>query len=130
PIPWGSDHVGKPLPEYVTGDECLFCHRADVGPAWTTNRHHRSLTEADPTAPALAALKQSPSLEKYANEVKLLLGGSRQTRYLKPAKEYGKLELLSVAWAGGKLVTPDNPHWDASTFQAASVGCHTTDVYP
>src|SRR5439155_7799106 len=87
-LPWGSDHVGKPLPEYVTGDECLFCHRADVGPSWTMNRHHRSLTEADPAAPALAALKQSPSLEKYADEVKLLLGGSRQTRYLKPAKEY------------------------------------------
>ena len=32
PAAWGSDHVGKPVPEYVTGDECLFCHRDDVGP--------------------------------------------------------------------------------------------------
>src|SRR5437867_3363684 len=28
---WGSDHIGKPLPEFASGDECLFCHR-DVGP--------------------------------------------------------------------------------------------------
>ena len=31
PAAWGSDHVGRPLPEYVTGEECLFCHRKDVG---------------------------------------------------------------------------------------------------
>jgi hypothetical protein len=39
PAAWGSDHVGKPVPEYVTGDECLFCHREKVGPTWGANRH-------------------------------------------------------------------------------------------
>src|SRR5689334_7839434 len=28
PSAWGSDHVGKALPEFITSDECLFCHRA------------------------------------------------------------------------------------------------------
>ena len=37
PAAWGGDHVGKPLPAYVTGDECLFCHRK-IGPAWGKNR--------------------------------------------------------------------------------------------
>ncbi len=29
----GNNHVGQPVPEYLTGDECLFCHR--VKPAST-----------------------------------------------------------------------------------------------
>src|SRR6266446_1000602 len=31
PVAWGSNHVGKPIPEYVHGDECLFCHRNNIG---------------------------------------------------------------------------------------------------
>src|SRR5205809_1107309 len=27
PAAWGSDHAGKPLPSFTSGDECLFCHR-------------------------------------------------------------------------------------------------------
>jgi hypothetical protein len=134
PAAWGGDHVGKPIPEYVTGDECLFCHRADVGPAWTRNRHHRTIHEADVESASLRALKESPPLQKLAGEVKLLLGGHDHQRFLKPAQSYGKLELLSVAWApatgkeGGKLLSPDNPHWDARKFQDACAGCHTTAV--
>src|SRR5437016_8926346 len=81
PAAWGSDHVGKPIPEYVTGDECLFCHRADVGPSWSMNRHHRTIREADAEAAPVAALKASPPLQPLAAEVKLLLGGSQQLRY-------------------------------------------------
>src|SRR5438445_660456 len=90
PASWGGDHVGKPVPEYVTGDECLFCHRADVGPEWTMNRHHRTIREADTESASLVALKRSTPLQKFAGEVKLLLGGNQHLRYLKPAKSYGK----------------------------------------
>jgi hypothetical protein len=130
PSAWGSDHVGKPVPEYVTGDECLFCHRTDVGPSWTMNRHHRTIRETDAQSAPLVALKKSPPLEKFAGEVKLLLGGNQHLRYLKPAKGYGKLELLSVAWeqSSGRLISPDNPHWDPQKFQDACAGCHTTGV--
>ena len=38
PAAWGSDHVGQNFPEYMTGDECLFCHRR-IGPSWNNNRH-------------------------------------------------------------------------------------------
>ena len=48
PAAWGSDHVGKPVPEYVDGNECLFCHRNDVGPAWSDNRHNRSVRDDRP----------------------------------------------------------------------------------
>src|SRR2546421_9631828 len=80
PAAWGSDHVGRPVPEYVTGEECLFCHRNDVGPAWTSNRHHRTLREAETEAPALAALKAVPALRAVAEETKLLLGNSQRVR--------------------------------------------------
>ncbi|HLJ96911.1 MAG TPA: hypothetical protein VKU02_27350 [Gemmataceae bacterium] len=134
PAAWGSDHVGKPVPEYVTGDECLFCHRADVGPAWTKNRHQRTVREAETDSAPLAALKNELSLQPFAGEVKLLLGGKRQVRYLKPAKGYGKLELLSVAWTPGtptqasKLLSLDQPHWDPQKFNDACAGCHATGV--
>lgn len=31
------------LPEFVTGDQCLFCHRADIGPTWQSNPHGATL---------------------------------------------------------------------------------------
>src|SRR4051794_37076027 len=43
PAGWGGDHVGRPLPEFTTGDECLFCHRPMDGPGYAENRHVQSL---------------------------------------------------------------------------------------
>lgn len=31
-------------PEFVAGDQCLFCHRNDIGPAWGKNRHNLTVT--------------------------------------------------------------------------------------
>src|SRR5262249_16085542 len=99
PAAWGSDHVGKPLPEFVTGDECLFCHRNDIGPFWPKNRHQLTLREASADAPALVALKKETGLKERAAEVKYLLGGNRRQRFLKSAEAYGRLEMLSAEWA-------------------------------
>ena len=31
----------KEVPEFIAGDQCLFCHRNDIGPAWGKNaRQH------------------------------------------------------------------------------------------
>src|SRR5438105_4008947 len=43
---FAQDHVGKPLPEYVTGDECLFCHRVQVADTWQQNPHARTVRPA------------------------------------------------------------------------------------
>ena len=46
------------------------------------------------------------------------------------------MDLLSVAWKAdtsgksGKLVSPDNPRWDARTFADQCAGCHATAVDP
>jgi predicted CXXCH cytochrome family protein len=134
PAAWGSDHVGQPVPEYATGDECLFCHRK-VGSSWGANRHNRTVRPLDDNSPALAALKQSEA-KRFAEEIKFILGDRQRQRFLKPVNAYGKLDLLSVEWipprAGkpGKLVSVERPHWDATRFGDSCAGCHTTAVDP
>lgn len=134
PAAWGGDHVGKPLPELVSGDECLFCHRS-VGSSWADNRHNRTVRAADEDSPALAALKQSPA-KALAGEVRFVMGDRQRQRFLKPAKEYGRVELLSVQWIpprGGKpgrLLAEGNPHWNGAQFGSGCAGCHATAVDP
>jgi len=36
----------NPAAAQVTGDECLFCHRNDIGPAWQKNRHGTTIRVA------------------------------------------------------------------------------------
>ena len=134
PADWGSDHVGKPIPEYVTGDECLFCHRMDVGPTWPANRHNLTLRPPRSDEAAVQALKEAPGLRGMADEVKLLLGNSERVRFLKRSDGYGKLDLHSVEWQppspgeDGRLVVTESPHWDAAAFGNRCAGCHTTAV--
>src|SRR5262245_40443978 len=61
PAGWGDDHVGKPVAEFVTGDECLFCHREKIGTTWGANRHNRTIRPFEDDSPARAALKESPA---------------------------------------------------------------------
>jgi hypothetical protein len=136
PAAWGSDHVGKPVPEYVAGDECLFCHRNDVGPSWNDNHHNRSVRELAPDSEGLAALLKSPALKGLAGSASLVMGETHRQRFLKPAAAYGQLDLLSVGWvppragaeAEGKLVDTERPQWDTKTFADSCAGCHSTAV--
>jgi hypothetical protein len=135
PAAWGGDHVGKPVPEYMTGDECLFCHRDKVGAKWGANRHNLTLRPFEKGSPAHAALKASPA-KNVAEDIKFVLGNEQRQRFLKPAQAYGRLELLSVEWTPPrqnkphKLMHAERPHWDAATFGNACAGCHTTAVEP
>lgn len=135
PAAWGSDHVGQPVPEYTTGDECLFCHREKVGAGWGANRHNRTIRPLDPESPAAGALKQPPARE-FAGAVTLVMGGPHRQRFLRASKEYGKLDLLSIEWVPprgetpGKLVSVERPHWNAAQFADSCAGCHTTAVDP
>lgn len=135
PSAWGSDHVGQPVPDYVTGDECLFCHRDSVGRTWGANRHQTTIRPPDKGSPALAALRQSPARDR-AGEITLIVGHERRQRFLRPAKAYGKLDLLSVDWTPprddrpGRLGNLDGPHWDVDRFAESCAGCHATAVDP
>lgn len=134
PAAWGSDHVGKAIPEYVTGDECLFCHRNDIGPAWATNRHQRTMRKAEPDAPELQAIKADPQLKEFSDKIEWLLGSSNRTRFLKPGAGFGRADLLTTSWAppspgkAGKLLDKEMPHWEGKQFNDACAGCHATAV--
>jgi len=133
PAGWGSDHVGKPIPEYITGDECLFCHRVSIGPAWAQNRHQSTLRQISLEPPALAALTNSAAHEPLAKMVEFVLGRTNQMRFLKRSDAYGKLDLLSTRFhpgapGGAQLSVDPKPHWDTQTFANQCAGCHTTGV--
>jgi hypothetical protein len=133
PGAWGSDHVGRPVPEYTTGDECLFCHRQDIGPRWSGSRHNGTLRAAASAPAPLAALRADPALRRLGEETTLVMGGRRALRFLKPARAYGQLELLTVRWkpdggGGGRLEATDAPRWDPERFGDACAGCHATAV--
>jgi hypothetical protein len=133
PVDWGSDHVGKPVPEYITGDECLFCHRTDIGPRWTKNLHSHTIHEATADSRALAALKKSAAAKDLTAEVALLLGSRQSICFLKRSRDYGKLDVLTSRWQAdngkmGSLVATDHPAWDTKLFADRCAGCHTTGV--
>jgi hypothetical protein len=147
PAAWGADHVGKPVPTYVTGDECLFCHRK-IGSAWNENPHQLTIRSAgggDDDDVVVATLRRLPAGKEAAGETRYLLGSTRVIRYLKRSKQYGKLEMLSTSFVPGKkdrgaskepsalgkrgeLKDTDSPHWDKKVFGDRCAGCHATAV--
>lgn len=134
PAAWGGDHVGKMVPEYMTGDECLFCHRKNIGPSWSKNPHQTTIRPVERTRAEWKALASEPAAREMAQMVEFILGGDHHSRYLRRGKGYGKLEMLSVGWNGmadggrGMLVHATKPAWNAVEFGKACAGCHATGV--
>lgn len=140
PAAWGDDHVGKSLPDYMTGEECLFCHRDKIGPTWQENRHYLSFGLHDSTPEAMAALQANQTTKPLAADVQYVMGGEVATRFLKRSEAYGKLDLLSAACItkqvpGDKdkqqqctLAGADDAHWNPTKFADSCVGCHATAV--
>src|SRR5579872_1609254 len=76
PAAWGSDHVGKPVPEYTHGDECLFCHRNDIGPGWQKNAHGVTVRQREDAPDLVKKLDPTAQAEFF-------LGSRHQVRFLK-----------------------------------------------
>jgi hypothetical protein len=136
---WG-DHVDAPLPEYSTGEECLFCHRDDWGNRWARNFHQRTVRPAEADSPAMKALAADPETQILVVGVTNLLGTRREIRFLKRSTKYGEFGLLSAAYAPappganrrihGKLTQTKGAYWDEQVFAKNCAGCHTTAVDP
>ncbi len=135
PAAWGADHVGKPMPDYVTGDECLFCHR-DIGPTWPDNRHQLTVRPAATDDAAVAALLDLDSWKTAAKEVNFLMGDTRTIRFLKRSQAYGRLDLFSAKYLpaseepnrAGAIAGSMSAHWDSKVFGEQCAGCHATAV--
>jgi hypothetical protein len=133
PKAWGGNHVGKPVPEYVQGDECLFCHRNDIGPTWQKNAHGLTVRQRE-DAPVLAKmLEEQPALAGVAKQVEYFLGSRHRVRFLKK-EGYGKFAILNAQGLlaengqGAKLLDAEKPAWDKERFANRCAGCHATAV--
>ena len=133
PAAWGGNHVGQPVPEFVHGDECLFCHRNDIGPSWPKTAHGRTVRQRE-DAPELDAIRKAqPALAPVAAEIEYFLGGRARVRFLKK-EGYGKFAILSTQAALGadgrvaRWIDPEKPAWDREKFAQRCAGCHTTGV--
>ena len=113
PAAWGGNHAGKPIPEYVHGDECLFCHRNNIGPTWQKNPHGIAVRQKE-DAPDLAAQLKDQNISP---EVEYFLGGRHRVRFLRKIG-YGKFSL----WASERNA------WDSEKFANRCAGCHATGV--
>ena len=125
-------HVGRPLPDYVTGDECLFCHRQDIGPGWRVNEHQTTLRPIESDENVAAGLRRHPELGRLARHVDFILGDRSRIRLLKRSERYGRLEMLSALLRPGNdpgalLVDNETPFiWDREVFGRQCAGCHAT----
>jgi len=132
PKAWGGNHAGKPVPEFVQGDECLFCHRNDIGPGWPTNTHGATVRQKE-DAPKLAEfLKGQAPLAPIAGEIEYFMGSRHRVRFLKKAG-YGKFALLNTQAALGadgrfQLSGDGKLAWDAERFANRCAGCHASGV--
>lgn len=123
-----------PLPEYITGDECLFCHRFETGQKWQANRHNRTIRAAMFEPATMAQLKTAELVGESAAAVDFVMGNTRRVRFLKKGKSYGRLDLLSVelvppsADGAAKLLHAEEPIWDSVKFGEQCAGCHATQL--
>jgi cytochrome c553 len=132
---WGSNHVGKPVPEFIHGDECLFCHRNDIGPGWSKNPHGIMLRQREDAPELEAIVKAQKELAPVASQIEYFLGSRHRVRFLKK-DGYNKFAMFGTqaALAGRgkleKLIDSENSSWDRQKFANQCAGCHTTAVDP
>ncbi len=117
------------VPEFVHGDECLFCHRNTTGATWQKNSHGVTMRQKE-DAPELMRLAEG---QPFAAAITHTLGSRNHVRFLKQAG-YGKVEILSARlekdkgqfhWTG-----LDGARWEKDKFAHQCAGCHTTAVDP
>ncbi len=133
PPPPANNRAGQPPPEYITGDECLFCHRI-IGQTWSLNEHQKTLLPTVAVPEIETILRSHPDLQPFARQIRFVLGNKHQIHLLKKSEKYGRLDLLSAVLRpnpdGSTPLLANKPpfHWDTKTFGQQCAGCHTTAV--
>ncbi len=135
PKAWGGNHVGQEVPEFVHGDECLFCHRNTVGATWQKNAHGVTIRQREDATELAPLIKANPAVAKLDSEIEYFLGSRHFVRFLKKSG-YGKFAILNAqaVLAGGaekkaeSWLDASQPAWDKDKFANQCAGCHTTGV--
>ncbi len=95
--------------EFMTGDECLFCHREKVGRGWDSSTHNLTVHDA-------GLLERDGEPPPGAE---LALGARQPRHWLRTTDRYG---ILAIRTAAGT--------WDESVFGDSCAGCHASGVDP
>jgi predicted CXXCH cytochrome family protein len=133
PAAWGGNHVGKQIPEYVHGDECLFCHRNTIGVTWQKNAHGVSVRQKEDAPEFESLVQKQPAFAIVADQIEYFLGSRHHVRFMKKAG-YGKFALLNTQAVLGptgtvaKWIDLDNLSWDKERFANRCAGCHATGI--
>ena len=134
PKAWGGNHVGKPIPEYVQGDECLFCHRYDVGATWQKNAHGITVRKREDAPELSKMLDAQPQMAGVAKQVEYFQGSRSRVRFLKESG-YGKFAILNAqavlsedAKSFVKIIDGEHITWDKEKYGRSCAGCHATAV--
>ncbi len=134
PKAWGSNHINQEVPEFVNGEQCLFCHRMSIGANWLKNIHAISLRQIE-GADELKPLLKQPELASITKEIEYVLGAKHNVRFLKK-DGYGKFAMLPIQAeidSNGKIVKwidKDKLTWEKEKFANQCVGCHASGVDP
>lgn len=83
PAAWGSNHIGKPVPDFVTSGECLFCHRNTIGPTWQKNAHGTTVQQRNDAPQWENIFQGQTKLVPLAKEIEFFLGSRHHLRFLK-----------------------------------------------
>jgi predicted CXXCH cytochrome family protein len=133
PAAWGGNHVGKPIPEFAHGDECLFCHRNTIGATWQDNAHGVALRHREDAAELRALQNSHPKLKEMGEEIEYFLGSRHRVRFLKK-DGYGRFAILDTQAVlnaekkAERWEAADAPKWDKEKFANRCAGCHSTAV--
>lgn len=132
PAGWGRNHAGKPVPEFVHGDECLFCHRNDIGPGWQKNPHGIAVRQSEDAPEFKDIFKGQASLSGVASQVEYFMGSRHRVRFLKK-EGYGKFAVLNAQAElanshVSRWIDSEKPSWDKEKFANRCAGCHSTGI--
>lgn len=108
--------ASKAQPQFVHGDECLFCHRVDIGRTWQNNSHGVTMRQREDAPDLIKKLAADPAMKQFETQVTHTLGSRHTVRYLKKSG-YGKQDLLSPELG-----------WQKDKFAKQCAGCHATAV--
>ena len=132
PSAWGESHAGQSPPDYIQGDECLFCHRNEIGAGWAKDRHARTVRYREAAPEVEPLLAADPALRGVAGEVEFVLGARTILRLLK-RDGYGRFAVFPTrlpADPSPPSGSAANATWDRQLFAANCAGCHATAVDP
>ncbi len=133
PAAWGGTHAGQPVPDFVHGDECLFCHRNNIGPGWQKNAHGLAVRQVEDAPDLLGLLQSEPNLKAFAAAATHTLGSRNHVRYLRK-DGYGKFDLgnfrteLSKEGKVERWSGIEHPGWQKGKFEDRCAGCHSTGI--